>query len=159
VLAAGSHRRWQAGPSSEAADRRAIRELVDAYAHCADRRDAAAQMALFAADAHFAVFMNGKDPTPSMELHARADLAPVFEGLKKYDATTHFNGQSTVRLEGSRATGETYCLAHHVTVAEGGRRLMVASLRYLDVFAKSEGKWLFAERRLLVDWTEERAMA
>jgi hypothetical protein len=31
----------------EAADRLAIRELVEAYAHCADRRDAKGQMALF----------------------------------------------------------------------------------------------------------------
>ena len=31
----------------EAADRLAIRELVDAYAHCADRRDAKGQMSLF----------------------------------------------------------------------------------------------------------------
>ena len=31
----------------EAADRLAIRELIDAYAHCADRRDAKGQMALF----------------------------------------------------------------------------------------------------------------
>jgi len=30
---------------SEAADRLAIRELVEAYAHCADRRDAKRQMA------------------------------------------------------------------------------------------------------------------
>jgi hypothetical protein len=29
---------------SELADRLAIRELVDAYAHCADRRDAAGQI-------------------------------------------------------------------------------------------------------------------
>jgi len=29
---------------SEAADRLAIRELVEAYAHCADRRDAKSQM-------------------------------------------------------------------------------------------------------------------
>jgi len=34
----------------EAADRLAIRELVEAYAHCADRRDAKGQMALFTAD-------------------------------------------------------------------------------------------------------------
>jgi len=33
---------------------------------------------------------------------------------------------------------------------------MVASLRYLDRFAKQDGAWLFAERRLLVDWTETR---
>jgi hypothetical protein len=35
----------------EAADRLAIRELIDAYAHCADRRDAKGQMALFTEDA------------------------------------------------------------------------------------------------------------
>ena len=31
---------------TEAADRSEIRELVDAYAHCADRRDAKGQMSL-----------------------------------------------------------------------------------------------------------------
>ena len=34
----------------EAADRLAIRELIDAYAHGADRRDAKGQMALFTAE-------------------------------------------------------------------------------------------------------------
>jgi GMP synthase PP-ATPase subunit len=33
--------------SRELADRLAIRELVDAYAHCADRRDVEGQMSLF----------------------------------------------------------------------------------------------------------------
>src|SRR5579872_4829078 len=37
--------------ASEAADRLAIRELVEAYAHCADRRDANGQMALFTTNA------------------------------------------------------------------------------------------------------------
>src|SRR6202453_2403478 len=46
---------------SEAADRLAIRELVEAYAHCADRRDANGQIGLFTADTHFVVFMNAKD--------------------------------------------------------------------------------------------------
>ena len=40
---------------SEAADRLAIRELFDAYAHCADRRDAEGQKALFTPDTRFAV--------------------------------------------------------------------------------------------------------
>jgi SnoaL-like domain len=48
----------------EAADRLAIRELVEAYAHCADRRDAKGQMALFTADTHFVVYMDAKDPKP-----------------------------------------------------------------------------------------------
>jgi ketosteroid isomerase-like protein len=56
---------------SEAADRLAIRELIEAYAHCADRRDANGQMSLFTADAHFVVYMNAKDPKPSQQLKSR----------------------------------------------------------------------------------------
>jgi ketosteroid isomerase-like protein len=146
--------------TSEAADRLAIRELVEAYAHCADRRDAKGQMALFTKDTHFVVYMNSKDPTPSQELHSREALAPVFADLNQYDATTHFVGQSTIfTLTGERATGEAYCLAHHVTVDGGKRRLMVASLRYLDTFVKMDGEWLFAERLLYVDWLEQRTMS
>src|ERR1700739_1993215 len=144
----------------EAADRLAIRELVEAYAHCADRRDANGQMALFTADTHFMVYMNAKDPTPSQELHSRDALAPVFADLNKYDATTHFVGQSTIlTLTADRATGEAYCLAHHVTVDDGKRRLMLASLRYLDTFVKIDRSWLFRERRLYVDWLEERPLS
>src|ERR1700721_1549063 len=100
----------------EAADRLAIRELVEAYAHCADRRDAKGQMALFTADTHFVVYMNAKDPTPTQELHSREALAPIFADLNQYEATTHFIGQNTLTsLSAERATGETYCLAHHVT--------------------------------------------
>jgi hypothetical protein len=57
-------------PRSEAADRLAIRELVQAYAHCADRRDAMAQMALCTADTHL-----------TQEFHERESLAPVFAAL------------------------------------------------------------------------------
>jgi hypothetical protein len=144
---------------NEAADRLAIRELVEAYAHCADRRDAEGQMSLFTADTHFVVYMNAKDPTPSQELRSREALGPVFAELNKYDATTHFVGQSTVfTLSADRATGETYCLAHHVTIDDEKRRLMLASLRYHDTFVKMDGEWLFAERLLYVDWLEERAL-
>ena len=40
---------------TEQADRLAIRELVDGYAHCADRRDADAQKSLFTEDTHCVV--------------------------------------------------------------------------------------------------------
>lgn len=145
---------------AEAADRLAIRELVEAYAYCADRRDAEGQMALFTADTHFVVFMNAKDPTPAMDLHTRQDLAPVFAALNQYEATTHFIGQSTIlSLTGDKATGVAYCLAHHVTVADGKRRLMIASIRYHDSFVKADGEWLFSERQLLVDWVDERPLS
>jgi len=145
---------------SEAADRLAIRELVEAYAHCADRRDAKGQMSLFTTDTHFVVYMNAKDPRPSQELHSREALAPVFAELNKYAATTHFLGQSTIfTLTGDRAKGEAYCLAHHISVDVGKRSLMLASLRYLDTFVKVDGAWLFSERLLYVDWTQECALS
>jgi ketosteroid isomerase-like protein len=146
---------------NEAADRLAIRELVEAYAHCADRRDAKGQMALFTENTHFVVYMDAKDPKPSMELHSREGLAPVFADLNKYNATTHFVGQSTIfTLTEVRATGETYCLAHHVTISGEKRRLMVASLRYNDTFIKTDdGAWRFAERLLYVDWVDERTLS
>jgi ketosteroid isomerase-like protein len=145
---------------SEAADRLAIRELVEAYAHCADRRDANGQMSLFTADTHFVVYMNAKDPKPSQELNSREALAPVFADLNRYAATVHFVGQSTIlSLTANRGTGEAYCMAHHLSEDGGKRRLMVAALRYYDTFAKIEGSWLFAERLLYVDWLEERALS
>ena len=145
---------------TEAADRLAIRELIEAYAHCADRREAQQQMALFTADTHFVVYMDARDPKPSQELHSREALAPVFDDLNKYAATQHFVGQSTVlTLTGDRATGEAYTMAHHLTVDGGKRRLMIAALRYDDSFAKIDGAWLFAERKLYVDWIEERALS
>jgi SnoaL-like domain len=143
----------------EAADRLAIRELVEAYSHCADRRDAKGQMALFTADTHFVVFMNAKDPKPSQELHSREALAPVFADLNRYAATMHFLGQTTIlTLTRDRGTGETYCMPHHLTIEDGKRTLMIAALRYTDQFVKIDGVWLFSERQLYVDWIEERAL-
>jgi hypothetical protein len=44
---------------TEAADRLATRGLVEAFAHCADRRDTDSQMSLFTE--HPLVYMNAKD--------------------------------------------------------------------------------------------------
>src|SRR5262249_61362009 len=99
--------------------------------------------------------MDARDSKPSQELTARDALAPVFAALNKYEATTHFVGQSTIAtLTIDRATGEAYCLAHHVTVDGQKRRLTVASLRYLDSLVKKDGQWLFPERLRCVDWHE-----
>jgi hypothetical protein len=140
----------------EAADRLAIRELFDAYAHCADRRDAEGQKALFTVDTRFAVYMSGEGTEPSYVIDGREALTPVFADLNQYEATTHFNGQSTIDLDGDRATGESYTIAHHLFTANGERKIMIASLRYLDTFVKIDGAWYFQERNLILDWSETR---
>jgi hypothetical protein len=50
-------------------------------------------------------------------------------------------------------------MPHHLTIKDGNRRLMIAALRYYDTFVKTDGTWLFAERKLYVDWQEERALS
>lgn len=146
-------------PSSEIADRIALRELFDAYAHCADRRDAQGQMALFTANTRFSVFMDGEGTAPTYVVEGRDALAPIFEDLRRYDATTHFNGQSTVVLDGDTATGESYTLAHHVYRDGGQRKMMIAALRYHDEFVKVQGRWHFGARSLILDWSETRTMS
>ena len=144
--------------AAEAADRLALRELFDAYAHCADRRDAEGQKALFTEDTRFAVYMDGEASEPTYVLEGREALTPVFDDLNRYEATTHFNGQSTVTIDGNRATGEGYTIAHHVYTEGGTRKIMIASLRYLDTFTKIDQSWYFAERNLILDWSETRLL-
>jgi hypothetical protein len=96
--------------------------------HCADRRDADGQKALFA-------------------------------DLNHYEATTHFNGQSTINLDGDRATGESYTIAHHLFTDDGERKIMIASHGYPDRLVELEGAWYFEERKLLLDWSETRPSA
>src|SRR5258708_26271413 len=111
----------------KAADRLAIRNLIDQYAYCADTRDAQGQMALFTEDTRFIVFMDAKSTEPTQVINKRADLFPVFDNLNTYRATMHFNGQSTVlELNTNTATGITYCIAHHQTIKNEGQKLMIA---------------------------------
>ncbi|MBP3774986.1 MAG: nuclear transport factor 2 family protein [Bacteroidaceae bacterium] len=138
-------------------DRREIRGLVDAYAYCADRRDCEGQMALFTEDTHFVVHMDSHAAEPTYALDGRESLRPVFENLNTYDRTMHFVGQHTLRqLSETEARGQAYCIAHHLNYVEGGQKLMIAYMRYEDTFRKVGGRWLFAERILLVDFTENR---
>ena len=141
VLATGSSRCRDHTDLSvrEEADRLAIIEVVDAYAYCADRRDAASQMALFTEDTDFLVYLETRNPVPTQHLRGRHALPPVFDELSlgTYEATTHFNGQSTTVLDGDNASGLTYCLAHHGKVDGSVRTLMVAAIRYLDTLSNA----------------------
>jgi hypothetical protein len=140
----------------ELEDRISIRELIDQYAYFADMRDAKGQMALFTLDTNFEVFMDGKSSTPTQVINNRQDLFPVFDNLNTYFATMHFNGQSTIKLNGDRASGITYCRAYHLTIQEGVQKFMIAGIRYDDIMVKQDSKWLFAERKLKVSWIENR---
>jgi hypothetical protein len=82
-----------------------------------------------------------------------AVLVDAFMTVKQANAPADW-----VAARGKNLT-EAYCLAHHVTADGGKRRLMFASLRYLDTFVKIDGAWFFLERLLYVDWIDERPLS
>jgi len=142
----------------EIADREAIRDLIDGYAYCADTRDAKGQMALFAEDAIFRVYMDASQEEPSEVINSREGLAPVFENLNTYVATMHFNGQSKIILSGDTATGLAYCFANHLTIDGDEKKLMIAAINYSDEFIKIKDKWFFKKRDLKVKWIETKPL-
>jgi hypothetical protein len=140
-------------------DRHEILGLINGWAHHADRRQPQQQAELFTSDGVVLVFESDPGTSEAVaRLQGRPELAEAFKVLDTYDTTTHFNGQSQIVLDGDTATAESYCLAHHVWMRHGRRTLMVMSIRYLDAFVRDGGKWLFAERRLVTDWTDTRPL-
>lgn len=140
-------------------ERQAIRDVVDRYAHCADRKRPADQAAVFAPDGRVVLYEG--DPSTSEPLQSitgREALTAAFTQLiAQYDVTTYMNGQSTILATGSHsAVGESYCLASHLLHDDGERILLTMSIRYLDRFAKTDGTWFIEERTLVFDWVDRR---
>ena len=145
--------------TGEAADRFAIQDLINGWAHCADRRLPEKQAALFTADGTVSIYMG--DPAtnqPVSTLKGAAELIPALGDLRKFAQTTHMNGQSTVVVQGDRAVGESYCFAHQISEQDGKRTLQILSIRYYDDFVRQGDRWLFAHRKLIIDWSETRPL-
>lgn len=127
----------------------------------------------------------GEAPPETHEGHA--GLADVIEMLGAFEATLHEVSSVHVEVDedGTGATGEAVCVAHHVRRSEGGggdeyrdgggrdgddtdgrrpgsgERREAEDLalhgRYTDRFTRDEaGTWRFASRELRVLWTEKR---
>ena len=145
--------------SGEAADRLAIKDLIDAYGHDADRREAENQAALFTADGILENIHTepGREKETTM-LRGYKELVAGFATLKKFEVTMHVNGQSTIAIRGDSATGETYCLAHHIFMDNGKRVLMIMGIRYYDTIVRLNGHWLFAKRQLNFDWVDRKPL-
>ena len=138
-----------------AATRQELRSLAERYARGVDRRDVDTFVALFHDDAVVAIHDPGESTEPR-ELRGIERLAKVPEFIKRYSKTFHLLGQSTYDIGDGEATGEIYCIAHHLT-ADAPPTNFVMYIRYEDTYRPdTAGTWKFAERRLRVDWTETR---
>ncbi|ADW69350.1 nuclear transport factor 2 family protein [Granulicella tundricola] len=141
----------------EAADRLALRRLVDAWAHCADRRLAEQQANLFVPDG--AIVNYEGDPRthkPHSTIKGRAAIQSALAVLNSFTVTLHMNGQSDALIQGDRAIGENYCIVHQFTEANGQRKCQTLGIRYYDQFLRQESRWLFVERKVVIDWSDSR---
>jgi ketosteroid isomerase-like protein len=144
-------------------DRLALTDLVASYARRCDRGDADGTAALFTPDGELRIFERGKTE-PVRERLGREAITMAMAGLSRYDATLHVVANHTVELDGDEATGEVYCLAHHIRDVAGPdgaplRSDYVMHIRYLDRYRRTDEGWRIAQRHLHLEFTEDRPVA
>ena len=81
------------------------------------------------------------------------------EMMKTDICCTHKLDQTDVEFDGNTAYAETYFTAHHLKAENGQRNLYTLCGRYIDRFENRTGEWLIADRKLLLDWTDKRAIS
>ena len=142
----------------EIADRLALQALGEQYAWAVDRRDRDAFLAVFHPDGVL-VLLDPADPTVvSATRQGHEELGDITTVIDRaYDKTFHFVGTTRYEVDGDRATGEVYCLAHHLTANRHGGTDYVMMIRYQDTYSRRDGRWAIEERRLITDWTETHA--
>jgi hypothetical protein len=141
------------------ADELALRRLSARYAAGADRGDGAIYAGVFLPDAEMRVYRLPDVDTPMTEMAGHDQLAQVPGMLgKRYARTFHFVGQCVYEIADGEATGEVYCLAHHLSTDRHGGTDYVMHMRYQDAYRRDErGDWKIAARVAFIDWTETRA--
>jgi len=129
-------------------DEWAIRKLAMDYARTVDRDDGPGFAALFTKDASVV--------GPGFKVEGYDQIAGNPGMLKRmYRSTMHTVLNQTVRVTGDTATGETYCLAHHINHPQDGKHTRLTwAIRYQDQCVKRDGRWLYTHRELVVDFTE-----
>ncbi len=123
-----------------------IRDVHARYCRSADRMDFDLYRTCFHDDAtvEFSFFSGTVDEFLDM---ARSSLPG-------YMLTTHFTGNSLVRVEADTAACEFYTLATHRIAADGKgpERDYVASVRYVDRMERRHGEWRIRHRHCVLDW-------
>ena len=125
-----------------------IRKVLTRYCRGIDRVDKALLLSVYhpgAIDDH------GIFCAPAEEF---ANFA--IETLKADICSAHMLGHSDIAFEGNTAHAETYFNAYHLREIEGKPNLFSMCGRYIDRFENRTGEWLIADRKVLMDWVDQR---
>jgi ketosteroid isomerase-like protein len=129
-------------------DRLDVMDLVARYAECVDSGDAAGYAALFTSD--------GVVEHSAGSVRGRAEVQAWVEGLVrenrvgKTSRLKHIMGLPVIRGDGDRATARTYVtIPRHM---DSGEIVIRLAGTYFDDCVKLNGEWLFAKRRIDLDF-------
>lgn len=128
-------------------DERLLQNLTYKYAAAMDRRDLELLCSVFVDDGHII--------GPDFDYSGREDFAGIIAGLDAaFVCTMHSVYNNLFEVDGDRATGETYCVASHVSETDDGKSKWDWGIRYQNTFVRQNGDWKFVSRTLLVGWTD-----
>ena len=131
----------------------ALRALVDEYALASDTADTERFASLFTADADFILSVPGS--TESVTLHDREQVKFGPSGNHVFERTFHAVHNQVVDVDGSRATGVTYCTARHLSrKADDSLEVILAPILYRDEYELTSDGWKFSRRELEWTWIE-----
>lgn len=120
-----------------------LRDLTATYMRGLDRLDSELLRSVFAdhASTHYGSFNGSPDEMIPMAIQT----------LGAYRTTQHFLGQINLSLDADSATGEVYFQAFHQHATEDFDRFICG--RYIDRYARRDGRWYITHRTEVVDWT------
>lgn len=132
-----------------------LRQLVCAYPHSVDRRKYDVLGTLFTENAQYMI--------PHLKAHynGRDEIVAGIKQVEMFDMTYHTicNHTFDISTDGKNASGEVYCVAYHFNNESGGTSRYDMGIRYQDKYEKQDdGRWIFAERTLGLDWEDSRTL-
>ena len=78
--------------------------------------------------------------------------------LSNFETVYHFNGQQTVKINGDRATGTSYCLVTLIGTENGKKMKTNIGVIYQDEYVRENNRWLIAKRTSVFDWQDKREL-
>lgn len=122
-----------------------LHQLVSAYCRAVDRADYDALRRLYhpdATDAHGSFSEGGVE-----QFIAALVAAEPYVRVSQHNITT-----TNFVVDGDTARGEIYCLVFHTFAGPEHDTDVIIGGRYLDAYARHDGRWKFARRTIVADW-------
>ena len=123
----------------------ALRRTDEIYALGADRKDKTLWREILAGDCRI------EGPGFAID-GVEANLQSIDALANLFRRTLHKVHSQVVRIDGNKATGETYCTADHLM--KDSDQILRWSIRYLDEWRREGQMWRFTLRKLIVEWEE-----